>query len=195
MTDPTSGPSAETGAPGVPGDRLFFALFPDAAAAARIGEAAEDLRLKLGLEGQVHAQDRLHITLFHLGDFAGLPPQLVQSARAAAGAATSAPFEVALDHATSFSGAPGRRPCILKGGDGLTDLLEYRRALALALAGHGVQTTAAYTPHLTLLYGHPIPGAEPIPPISWTVRELVLVRSAIGEDLYERLGAWPLTRT
>jgi 2'-5' RNA ligase len=176
-----------------PTDRLFFGAFPDAATAAAIAGLGEDLRRRHGLKSPVHAVDRLHITLFHLGDFAGLPQDLIRRAMAAAEATKAAPFAVAFDHATSFSGRPKNRPFILKGGDeGLADLQAYRAALGVSLAKEGVKTAPAFTPHVTLLYDDPIIAPDPITPISWTVRELVLVRSLLGQGVHEHIGWWPL---
>jgi 2'-5' RNA ligase len=175
-------------------DRLFFGLFPDAATAARIAAVGEDLRRKHGLKRPVHALDRLHVTLFHLGDFPGLPGDLVRKAMAAAAGMRTAPFDVTFDHATSFSGRPGNRPFILKGSDdGLAGLQAYRQALGVALAGQGVRTAPAFTPHVTLLYDDPIIEPDPVAPVSWTVKELVLVRSHLGKSLHEPLGRWPLS--
>ena len=192
MSNLTADLFAEAEAPKALTDRLFFGLFPDAATAARIREVGEELRRNHGLTGRVHAQDRLHVTLFHLGDYPGLPPALVKSAMAAAEVMEAAAFEVTFDHATSFSGAPRNRPFILKGGEGLAELCDYRQALGLALAGQGVKTTPAYTPHVTLLYDDRIIEPDPITPISWTVRELVLVRSLIGKGVHEHIGRWRL---
>ena len=54
-----------------PTDRLFFALFPDAEAAMQIAGLARSLREEHGLHGQPLREDRLHVTLHHLGDYAG----------------------------------------------------------------------------------------------------------------------------
>ncbi len=176
-----------------PTDRLFLGLFPDAATAATIAGLGEDLKRRHGLKKPVHAPDRLHITLFHIGDFAGLPLDLVRRTVAAAEAMKAAPFEVTFDHATSFSGRPGNRPFILKGSDeALSDLQTYRTGLGLALAGEGVKTTGPFTPHVTLLYDDPMIAPDPIPPVSWMVRELVLIRSHMGKSIHEPLGRWAL---
>lgn len=183
----------EAEAPKALTDRLFFGLFPDAGTAARIAALAEDLKRKHGLKSRVHEASRLHITLFHLGDFPGLPKGLVRDSTAAAETMTAAPFEVTFDHATSFAGRPKNRPFILKGGDaGLADLQAYREALGRALALQGVRTTPAFTPHVTLLYDDPMIAPDPVTPISWTVRELVLVRSLLGQGVHEHIGRWPL---
>lgn len=183
----------EAEAPKALTDRLFYGLFPDAATAARIAETGETLRRRHGLKSPVHPQARLHITLFHLGDFPGLPRDLVRKAVTAAEAMTAAPFEVTFDHAASFSGRPNNRPFILKGSDeALAALYAYRAGLAGSLARAGVKTAAAFTPHVTLLYDDPIIEREPIAPISWRVRELVLIRSHMGKGVHEPLGRWAL---
>lgn len=192
MSNLTADLFGEAEAPKTPTDRLFFGVFPDADTAARIAETGEELRRKHGLKRPVHPLDRLHVTLFHLGDFPGLPNDLVRKATAAAEAMTAAPFEVTFDHAASFSGRPGNRPFILKGGEGLADLEAYRGALGDALARQNVKTAPAFTPHVTLLYDDPIIEPDPITPISWTVHELVLVRSHLGKGIHDHIGRWPL---
>jgi len=183
----------EAEAPKALTDRLFFGLFPDAATAGRIAEEAEALRRKHGLRSKAHSPDRFHVTLFHLGDFPGLPKDLVRSSMAAAEATRVAPFEATFDHATSFAGRPKNRPFILKGSDErLADLKACRAALGVSLAKAGVKTTPAFTPHVTLLYDDPIVEPDPIEPISWTVRELVLIRSHMGKSIHEPLGRWAL---
>ena len=68
----------------IPTERLFFAVMPDAVTAARIAELADGLRGDHGLEGWPLACERLHVTLHHLGDYAGLPPGLLAKAQQAA---------------------------------------------------------------------------------------------------------------
>ena len=58
-------------------DRLFFALFPDPGTAERIAAVAARLRERHGLTGPALAAERFHITLSHLGDYHGLPADLV----------------------------------------------------------------------------------------------------------------------
>src|SRR5713226_5595231 len=58
-------------------DRLFFAIFPDPGTAARIAQLRQELRLELGLQGKPLASERLHATLHPVGDYAGLPQDIV----------------------------------------------------------------------------------------------------------------------
>jgi len=59
--------------PPVPTDRLFFALFPDGGTASRIAALAASECARHGLHGKPLRSDRLHMTLFHLGDWAAYP--------------------------------------------------------------------------------------------------------------------------
>jgi 2'-5' RNA ligase len=45
---------------------------------------------------------------------------------------------------------------------------------------------------MTLLYGRGATVHQAIEPVAWTVRELVLVHSFLGETRHEVLGRWPL---
>ena len=51
----------------------------------------------------------------------------------------------------------------------------------------------SYTPHITLLYDDVTAAPQAIAAVEWTVRELVLLHSRIGQSLpYAILGRWPL---
>jgi 2'-5' RNA ligase len=66
-----------------PTDRLFFAVLPDAAAVTQAGAITDTLFSAHGLSRRRLAPRRLHVTLHHVGDFAGLPNDLVARALAA----------------------------------------------------------------------------------------------------------------
>ena len=89
--------------PPTPTDRLMFLLYPDPATAERIASEARRLKAALGLRGQPLLTDRFHVTLHHLGDYVGLPNDIVAKGEAAGGALAHAPFEVAFDRAASFA--------------------------------------------------------------------------------------------
>ena len=181
--------------PSQPTDRLFFAIFPDANASARIAELALQLRGEHELHGRPLARERFHVTLHHLGDYAGVRPDIVAMAdKAAAVVATMAPFEVAFDRAASFSSAPRNRPFVLRGGDGITALMEFQQALGMAMkkAGLGRWAKPGYTPHVTLLYDDCCVAEQAVETIGWTAREFVLVHSLLGKSRHVALARWPL---
>lgn len=177
-----------------PTDRLFFAIFPDAQAAARIAGLAQQLREEHGLRGKPLKTERFHVTLHHLGDYAGLPQDLVEVACAAAAGIAAAPFDVTFDRAASFSTAPRNRPFVLRGGDGLASLIAFQQTLGEALKKTvlGRWAKPAYTPHVTLLYDDRSVPEQAVPAVSWTASEFVLIHSLMGQTLHVPLARWPL---
>lgn len=177
-----------------PTDRLFFALFPDAETAERIAQCARQLRTEHGLHGAPLKTERFHITLHHLGDYAGLPQGVIEMAGRAAAAVKVPPFSVTFDRAVSFSSSPRNRPFVLRGDAGLVDLMAFQRALGIEMtkAGLGRWAKPAYTPHVTLLYDDRAVAEQPVEPITWTAGEFILVRSLIGQTLHVPLARWPL---
>jgi 2'-5' RNA ligase len=175
-----------------PTDRLFFAVFPDADAAARITQLAQRLREELELKGKPLATDRFHITLYHIGDFTGLQQDTVAKASKAASSVAASPFEVAFDRAMSFSGRPSNRPLVLRGGADLATLTAFQHSLSTALAKAGLVVKSAFTPHVTLLYDDRLVAEQAIEPIHWTAREFVLVHSLLGQTKHVPLARWSL---
>lgn len=181
-------------APSQPTDRLFFAIFPGATAAARIAQLAQHLRGEHGLKGRPLATERFHITLHHLGDYVGLPQSVVAAAGDAAAAVVMSPFEVAFDRAGSFSGRPRNRPFVLRAGDGVAALRAFQQTLGEAMkkTGLGRWVEPQYTPHVTLLYDDRHVAEQAIETIGWRVHEFVLVHSLLGQGLHVPLARWPL---
>ncbi|MBT9446908.1 MAG: 2'-5' RNA ligase family protein [Hyphomonadaceae bacterium] len=172
-------------------DRLFFAVLPDAHTADRIFRFAQTLRTELGMTTRVQDAGRMHVTLHHLGDFAGVPQHVVEAACGAASTVRAAPFDVVFDSAGSFSGKPGKLPLVLRGDDN-PGLRALQRALGAAMAKALLPPDASFTPHVTLLRDPVSAPAASIDPIGWRVREFVLIHSLIGQTLHVPLGSWTL---
>ncbi|WP_250538151.1 MULTISPECIES: RNA 2',3'-cyclic phosphodiesterase [unclassified Caballeronia] len=174
-------------------DSLFFALYPDAAAAARIAELAARLRIEHRLKARAIPADRLHVTLLYLGAFAGVPADVVAQARTAACRIASPPVELVLDRIGSFAGRRAKRPLVLS-GDVAEPLgaLEHTLGTALEAAGIALKRHPRFTPHVTLLYDEHRIARQAVEPIAWTAHEFALVRSFIGRSQYEVLARWPL---
>ena len=181
-------------APALPTDRLFFALFPDPETTARIAALTQSLRNEHGLRGKAMHRDRLHVTLHHLGDHAGIPPDLVVRAGQAAAQVVMRAFEVGFDSASSFAGRPGNRPCVLRGEQGLGSLVAMQRQLGtcMQVAGLSQWVGRDFTPHVTLLYDAQGIAPRPVESVSWTAREFVLVHSELRQSRYHVLGRWLL---
>lgn len=179
----------------VPTDRLFFAIYPDGAAAARIALLARQLRDQHGLTGRPLALERFHVTLHHLGDYAGVPQGIVAAASEAAASVTMPPFGVTFDRATSFFGKADKRPFVLLGGDGVATLTAFQLALDTALEKAGLggrRTKSHYNPHVTLLYDDCCVAEQPVETVGWTAHEFVLVHSLLGQTRHVPLARWTL---
>lgn len=175
-----------------PTDRLFFALMPEAPAAARAGEIVETLRGPCRLSGKPLPSRRLHVSLHHVGDFAGLPGEVVHRAKEAGDGLKQSGFAVRFDRAGSFLRRQRTLPLVLRGGAGVIPLIAFQDALGKALACRGFRPSSHYTPHMTLLYDSNYVEARDVAPVEWTARDYVLIHSFIGRSRYETLGRWSL---
>jgi len=194
MPDQPSFPGFERQPPLPATDRLFLGVFLERDAAARGVDLARRLRKDLNLRGMPLAAERLHITLHHIGDYAGLPPRVIAAIRDAAATVRMDPFEVEFDRVASFSGRPGNRPLVLRGGDGLAELMKFQRGLSVAItrARVGRPVASQFTPHVTLLYDDIQVEELAVEPIRWIVREFILVHSLLGQTRHVPLARWSL---
>jgi len=177
-----------------PTDRVFLAIFPDVDAAAHMARLARHVCSEHGLKGKPLAAERFHVTLLHLGDYVGLPREVVAAASEAAANVTFPPFEIVFDRVVSFVGRPRSRPFVLRGGDGVAALIAFQKTLgsAIAIAGLGCWVTPHYTPHVTLLYDDRRVSEQTVETIGWTAQEFVLVHSLLGKTRHVPLARWRL---
>ena len=174
--------------------RLFFALWPDAALRQRVAAATARLAASQGIGGRRLRPDRYHLTLQFLGSFDPLPEAVVDAAMVAADDVRGAGFTLTLDRSGSFGGkrvgwlGPTRMP---------PGLQAFWQALGLALDRHGVprESSAAspWTPHVTVVRGlrRVLPAVE-IAPLAWPVDGFVLIRSQYDGTGYTVLQHWRL---
>ena len=177
-----------------PTNRLFFAVMPDATALAQAGAITDTLFSAHGLSGKRLAPRRLHVTLHHVGDFAGLPNDVAARALAAGDGLRHGPVAIRFDRAGSFVRRHRTLPLVLRSGGQVISLIAFQHALGEAMARQGFRRLLAshYTPHMTLLYDPRYVEVRAVTPLEWTAREFVLIRSLIGKARYEVLGRWTL---
>ncbi len=88
-----------------PTDRLFFAIFPDPDTASSIAALVQALHCEHELHGKPLRPERFHVTLHHLGDYVGLPQDVVASAKEVSNRVKGPMFDVAFDSVLSFEDA------------------------------------------------------------------------------------------
>jgi RNA 2',3'-cyclic 3'-phosphodiesterase len=186
----------EAPGPEDPTDNLFLAIVPDPDAAAVIARLALHLRVHHGLVGRPLAANRFHVSLHHLGTFAGVPPGLLTLADKAVAeiAAATHSFTIAFDRALSFSGKPGNHAFVLRMSTPNAALQQFRQDLGSACGRFGFpRARSQFVPHVTLLYDARNVPEHAIEPISWNVTEFTLVRSLVGQSRHIPLARWSLT--
>jgi 2'-5' RNA ligase len=166
--------------------RLFFALWPDAAARLQLADLARDVALVT--EGKPVPGEKIHLTLAFLGEIAGDRQAEVMLAAEETHAAA---FRLELDRVGSF-----RRARVAWAGrsDPPAPLLELQSALAANLASRGFALEERpFAPHLTLArkIAKPLPPAS-IPALGMEATHFALVRSEAGTGRYTTLESWPL---
>ncbi|WP_115559768.1 2'-5' RNA ligase family protein [Xanthomonas arboricola] len=119
-------------------ERLFFAVMADAATAGLAAGIAEGLLQSGQVDGKPLGRERLHVTLHHLGDYAGgLPPSLVSRASQAAERVAMEAFDVEFDRVGTFGGRRSQLPCVLRGEERVRGLYTLQGALGRQLAHVG----------------------------------------------------------
>lgn len=169
--------------------RLFFALWPAAAASAALAEAGERLHEICG--GRWTRAETIHLTLAFLGE---VEPERIGNLLALAGEIRAPAFGFNL---TRFGWWPHNRIVWAAPAETPAELTLLVDALRESLLGAGFRfDTKPFVPHITLLRKadcrrNPLPAGE----IEWCAEDFVLVRSVPGESgsAYEVLGRWPLS--
>ena len=189
--DPVPKPPAST--PKSKGGRepysLFFSLFPPPEDAVEIAGINGALLRGQGLTGKALLPHRLHVTCHDLGNFTELPQDLVDAAIRAGDSLAFDAFDVMFDRALSY---PSAGTYVLSGTDGTRQLTAFREELGEAIRGQGLRVSRSFTPHMTLAYDRRVVAEHAIEPVRWRAREFVLIRSHVGQGIYDVLGRWTL---
>jgi RNA 2',3'-cyclic 3'-phosphodiesterase len=168
--------------------RVFFALWPDAAGAAALARAGQEMHEVLG--GRATREDVVHLTLAFLGDVetAKVRLLLVPPADLACGS-----FDLQLDQWGCWPRSQIGWVAPLVIPEAFSALVSRLNAW-LQDAGFPIETRP-FRPHVTLIRkARCAPLAKTMAPISWPVTEFVLTESRLGNDgpQYRTLGRWPL---
>lgn len=168
--------------------RLFFALWPDETVRRTLGALALEAQAHCG--GRATTLEKIHLTLFFIGDVAR---SRIAALQLAASALDTTPFELVLDrlgywrhNRIAWAGA-SKCPRAL-------DLLASGLRDALGRAGVKGEDRP-YVPHMTLVRNaERPPAAAAVGPCSWRAREFVLVESVsvVGGVRYDVRSRWTL---
>lgn len=170
--------------------RLFLGIQLDAGATRGLTRLMAELRRGGIMPGRPVDPDRLHITLHHLGDFADqMPPSLIPTVNVAMATVKMQPFEVVCDRVGGTRG-----PFLLRASDGSPALKIFRQTLSAALIEAGLRryVDPVFNPHVTLSYDFSDTPEHIIEPISWTVRQFVLIESLLGQHRHIVRGCWSI---
>ncbi|WP_458756314.1 2'-5' RNA ligase family protein [Afipia sp. TerB] len=175
-------------------DRLFWGLVPADRDGQRIFQLANGWRDELGLTGRPLMPAQLHVSLFALGDYAGIPHRLIDAARGAGDAVRLRPFDVAFDRVMSFYRRDRRRAFVLRPSARITALSEFHRALGDCMKDVGLSrwVTPRFTPHITLLYDRRMIAEQPVEAVCWHVDRFALIHSLVGRSRHIHLARWKL---
>lgn len=163
---------------------LFCALRPPAELARELWDEFAWLRAD---EDRVEPE-RLHVTLAPLGVWRQRPDALIERARSACASLEVQCFRVVFDEVVV-----GDR-LLLKPSEAVPALDRFHHALTRRLSEAGLPFARShrFSPHLTASYRLRNGGRIFVPPVSWMVREFVLIESLIGRRTQIDRGRWAL---
>jgi 2'-5' RNA ligase len=170
--------------------RLFFALWPDAATSDALATLAQQVAAESG--GRPTAPGNVHLTLAFLGD----QPRRIARELGAAAARISAPsFDVVLDSVDSW-----RKNAVAWAGVQSVPppLVELQQKIARSLLASGLEPEERpFAVHVTLARRITVAVRRPlVPPLVWHVTAFALVASELDAAgvRYRVLSSWPLTQ-
>ncbi len=166
--------------------RLFFALWPDAAARVSLERLAAEVYRRTG--GRPVAAAKLHLTLVFLGE---VDPGRIPALACAAQRVAAEAFDLSLDRVGAFT----RARVAWAGCERAPERLVAMQAqLERHIRDAGfAPDDRPYAAHLTLVRHARAPLApDRIDPVAWRVASFALVESVPGGGTYRTLADWAL---
>jgi 2'-5' RNA ligase len=171
-------------------DAIFFALLPDTAVSFDIHAIGKSLATAYGLIGKPLKPENLHITLHPLGQYDGIPAEILDLAVAVALTIRSAPIEIAFNAVMSFK-RPRNLPFVLCGDDGVVGVSALQKQFSERLKPI-IKGGQQSTPHMTLLYDDKSIARQSIESVRFSANSFALIHSRVGQGQHEILNRWPL---
>jgi 2'-5' RNA ligase len=176
-------------------ERLFIGLFPDERARQEADRMSRQIASELSLVGNALPAERFHTSLIHVSDRKRVRSKDEFAADLAAKAVKVPPFEITYSHVGSFPGAPRKdrppeHPLVLLADDG--PVMELHAVLGAGLRRFQYRVPESFRPHLTLSYNREFLSVRAIEPVTFLVKEFVLVHSRLWLTEYRILRRWTL---
>lgn len=132
--------------------------------------------------------DLLHVTLLSLFDLHYAPPEWLPAVIAALDSFEGAAFPLAFDRIEN------RKAVTLRNRAVLVEARAFQAALVRHLLERKAPMMLGTTPepHVTINYHGDRQGAQKIPPVAWTVEEIILMESVVGKTCHVEHGRWRL---
>lgn len=165
--------------------RLIAVAFPDLYACEDLHRLARSACATFKLSGKPFPLKRYHLSLCCFKEEMNVPAYWVEWAReeCARIASGTPPFEMTLDQQMSLSETAERKPlvmCPTKRSQTLTEMFsDFYPALGEK------QRAPQMTPHVTLLYDPQSVTPRAVEPVNWTIKEIALLISHVGQSRYE----------
>lgn len=131
----------------------------------------------------------LHVTLISLYDLHYAPPEWLPATIAALDGFAAPPFPLRFDRIEN------RKAVTLRTREPLAEARAFQKALVNHLLREKAPIMDGTTPepHITINYRGDRQNAQKMPPIEWTVREILLMESVVGKTTHIEHGRWTLT--
>jgi 2'-5' RNA ligase len=171
---------------------LFFATLPPDPIRPVIGDLCATLRRAHRLQGATISKALLHNTLAPVFDRRFSLEKNIARARRVGEEMRRPSFSVQFEWTQSFCSNAQRHPLVLGGDNGLAPLKTFRQDLREQMLRAGFMVPQSYTPHVTMMWADRCVDENPIAPIGWQVRDLVLVLSLRGFGRHYTAGRWSL---
>jgi 2'-5' RNA ligase len=132
--------------------------------------------------------DLLHVTLVSLFDLHYAPPEWLPAVIAALDSVDAPAFPLAFDRIEN------RKAVTLRTRAPLAEARAFQAALVRHLLERKAPMMLGTTPepHVTINYRGDRLGSQKIAPIGWTVEEILLVESIVGQTTHVEHGRWRL---
>src|SRR5438105_6091580 len=169
--------------------RLFFALWPDAASSVALAALAQQIAAESG--GRPTAPGNVHLTLAFLGD---QPRRIARELNAAAVRISAPSFDLVLDSVDSWR----KNAVAWAGSESVpSPLAELQQKIARSLPASGLEPEERpFAVHVTLARRITLALKHPLAPLVWHVTTFALVASELDPvgARYRVLSSWPLAR-